>query len=246
MVEKTGEEMASLVLRWAMSSWKDTINLERDDLRIVYRIWSALSSLGFILMEEEGSDNVDFYMAMETRADMEASTLMALSGFYRHANLILRGWLELTFLGLWFNNGQELFDKWFEDAPDSPFRNRGWFRKKWVHQLLSEPPFRRFNRKYGLADDTLNLFEKLSKATHAKGKGIHETQTRGNSVTRFRKDSFKLWFLNLTQVFDVTSVALFLRYSRLFKSQRREAVEIRETLSNSKLEQLKDTIEKKE
>lgn len=239
MAKKAGEEMTNMVLRWSMSSWEDTINLEHDDLHAVYRIWSASICWGYMLMEEEGVDNIDYYIALEAHIDMEASTLMALSGFYRHANLILRGWLELAFLGLWFHNSSELYEKWLEDTPDAPFKRRGYFTERWLRQLLSEPSFKDFDRKYGLADEALNLFGKLSKATHAKGKALHETIDRGDSVTRFRRDSFKQWFLNLCQVFDVTSIALFLRYPHLFKSQRKEAVEVKETLSNSKLERLK-------
>jgi len=238
MVKKACEEMENLVLRWAQSSWKDTISLEHKDLHEVKKIWSASIGWSYMLMEEEGTDNISYYMALETHVDMEASTLMALSGFYRHANLILRGWIELAFLGLWFLNSRELFEKWAENAPDAPFKGRGYFREKWLRQLLREPSFRDFNLKYDLADEVLNLFGELSKATHAKGKEIHETMDRGDSVTRFRKESFKQWFFNLCHVFDVTSTALFLRYPNLFKSQRREAVEIRGTISKSKLEQL--------
>ena len=239
MAKKAGEEMTDVVLRWAKSSWEDTINLEHDGLHVVHEIWSVSICWGYMLMEEEGADNIDYYMALETHVDMEASTLMALSGFYRHANLILRGWVELTFLGLWFHNSSELYEKWLENAPDAPFKRRGYVRERWLRQLLSEASFRDFNLEYDLADEVLNLFGELSKATHAKGKEIHETRDRGDSVTRFRKDSFEQWFLNLYQVFDVTSTALFLRYPHLFKSQRKEAVEVRETLSKSKLEQLK-------
>ena len=238
MTEKAGEEMTNMVLRWAMSSWEDTINLKPDDLHAVYKIWSASICWGYVLMEEEGYDNIDYYMALETHIDMEASTLMALSGFYRHANLILRGWLELTFLGLWFHNSSKLYEKWLEDAKDAPFKRRGYFREKWLRQLLSEPSFKNYDSRYGLADEALNLFSKLSKATHARGKVLHETFDRGDSVTRFRRDSFKQWFLNLCQVFDVTCTALFLRYPRLFKSQRKEVAEIKETLSNFRVERL--------
>jgi len=230
--------MTNMILRWTHSSWEDTINQEHEDLHIVYKIWSASICWGFMLMEEEGVDNIDYYIAMETHVDMEASTLMALSGFYRHANLILRGWLELTFLGLWFHNSQVLFEKWLKDAPDAPFKNRGFFRKRWLHQLLREQSFRDFDCQYGLGDDALRLFGELSKATHATGRTRHETFDRGDSVTRFRKKSFKQWFLNLRQVFDVTSTALFLRYPHLFKSKRKEVTEIKEVLSKSRLQQL--------
>jgi len=240
MARKVGEEMTDMVLRWAMSSWEDTINLEHDDLHSVYRIWSASVCWGYILMEEEDIDNIDYYIALESNVDMEASTLMALSGFYRHANLILRGWLELTFLGLWFHNSYDLYEKWLKDTLDAPFKRRGYFRKRWLLQILSEPSFKDFEQKYKLSDEVLDVFEKLSKSTHAKGKILHETYTRGDSVTRFRRDSFKQWFQNLCLVFDITSTALFLRYPNLFKSQRKEAVEIRETISESKQEQLKE------
>jgi len=232
--------MTDLVLRWAMSSWKDTINLEYEDLQSVYEIWSASIGWGFILMEEEGIDNIDYYIALETQVDMEASTLMALSGFYRHANLILRGWLELTFLGMWFNNSSKLYEKWLEDKLDAPFKHRGYFRERWLLQILSEPSFRDFEQKYRLSKEALDLYERLSKATHAKGRKLHETYTRGDSVTRFRKDNFKWWFGNLCQVFDITSTALFLRYPNLFRSQRKEAAEIRKTLSGSRSERLKE------
>jgi len=238
MVKKAGDEMTNMVLRWAMDSWEDTVNQECEDWHMVYKIWSASICWGFILMEEEGAENIDYYIALETHIDREASTLMALSGFYRHANMILRSCLELTFLGLWFHNDQELYKEWFEDSLKAPFKGRGYFGERWLRQLLSEPSFKDFDLSFRLGDEVWKLYGKLSKATHAKGKTLHETVDRGDSVTRFRKPSFKQWLSNFCQVFDVTSVSLFLRYPRLFRSKRREAIEIKETISDSRRKQL--------
>lgn len=240
MAKMAGEKMANVILRWAKSSWEDTINLQHEDLQAVYQIWAASINWEFLLMEEEGNDNIDYYIALETHTDMEASTLLALSGFYRHANSILRGWLELTFLGLWFYNSPELYEKWLEDASDAPFEHRGYFRESWLRQILSEPSFRDFEQKYRLSKEALDVYERLSKATHAKGKRLHETYTRGDSITRFRRNYFKQWFRNLCSVFDITSTILFLRYPNLFKSWREEATKIRETLSDCKMEQLRE------
>lgn len=229
----------SMLLWWMERAVKSTMENERQKLEDVYSIWSACINWSFLLMNEKTSSS---YLVLETQVDMEASTLMAISGFYRHANLILRGWLELSFLGLWFDNNPKLFQEWLKDKESSPFRRRGWFKKRWLTQLLSEEPYKEFEAKYKLNEEALNLYGELSKATHAKGRKFLETLDRGDTVTRYRTDSFQKWFLNLKQVFETTSTALALKYSTVFKQDREETRDIQNLLSKQRIEQLKEVL----
>jgi len=232
-------KMHSMLLWWIEEAIKNTMENERQKLEDVYTLWGACINWSFLLMNEKTPSS---YLTLETQADMEASALMAICGFYRHANLILRGWLELSFLGLWFDNNPELFKKWLKDEESSPFRRRGWFRKRWLTQLLNEKPYREFESKYKLSEEALNLYGKLSKATHAKGEKFLETLDRGDTVTRYRTDSFQKWFLNLKKVFETTSTALALKYSTIFKQDRKETRDIKNLLSKQRIEQLKEVL----
>jgi len=71
-----------------------------------------------------------------------------------------------------------------------------------------------------LSKEAWNLFGELSKATHAKGEKFLETPDRGDTVTRYRTDSFQRWFSNMKQVFETTTTALALKYSSIFKQDR--------------------------
>jgi len=230
-------KMGSMLLWWVQEAIRSTIKNERQKLENVYAIWSACINWGYLLMNENTASS---YIALETQIDMEASTLMALSGFYRHANLILRGWLELSFLGLWFDDCPKLFQKWLKNEEGAPYRGRGWFKKRWLIQLLNEKPYRKFENKYKLSEEAWNLYGELSKATHAKGKKFLESPDRGDSVTRYRTDSFHRWFSNLKQVFETTSTALALKYSSIFKRDVNKIRAIKNLMSKQRLEQLKE------
>ena len=241
MKDKRGIDykMSSMLFWWVKRAIKNTMEKERQKLKDVYAIWSACVKWSYLLMNE---DTPSSYIALETQIDMEASTLLALSGFYRHANLILRGWLELSFLGLWFDDWPQLFQEWLKGGEGSPFKGRGWFKKRWLVQLLSEKPYREFEGKYQLSEEAWNLYGELSKATHAKGEKFLETPDRDDSVTCYRSDSFQRWFLNLKQVFETTTTALALKYSSIFKQDRKETRNIKNLLSNHRAEQLREIL----
>jgi hypothetical protein len=177
-------------------------------------------------------------IALETQTDVEASVFCAIAGFYKHANSILRGWLETTFLGVWFDFDPKSFEDWLKGK--GPFKDRGCFKESWLAELLNKPPFRGFERESNLCSEILKLYRELSKSTHAMGEKYHESVHRDDTVPRYQRKQFSKWFANLSKTFELTSIVLILNYPKLFQTKSVEAKSIIELLSEQRLAKLKE------
>lgn len=212
---KAAEQIGSMLTTWAVEAWNETGRTRPKKLLRVYSVWSSYTALGLMLMNNLGEENADFYFALESETDLLASTLLVMSGYARHANALLRGWLEDVFLGLWFGFDDGGYRKWTSGDPDAPFKDRSFFNKPWLKELLNKTPFRDYSGQHRLVSRVLRLYQQLSREVHAQDIKTHETKTWGDSVARFQPDLFDKWYANVILIFRIMTIVIVLRYPTL-------------------------------
>jgi hypothetical protein len=96
------------------------------------------------------------------QVDLEASVYLALSGFVKQALQVLRSWLELVLMGLWFSYKRKEFNKWMYHLHGAPFATSGFVGKKRLSDLVSKSPkLNQCEMKYHLVDKILKLYGEL-------------------------------------------------------------------------------------
>ncbi len=232
------DEIDNMLLIWVQESLRTVLRKESKKLRAAHNIWSACINWGYLLSEKY-SEAPSCRLALETQTDAEASTFCAITGFYKHANSILRGWVETTFLGVWFDFDPKSFQIWLCRKGNFPFKDRGFFKKGWLEELLNKPPFQKFGRENDLCSEALELYKELSRSIHAMGKRYHESNHREDTVPRYQAKHFAEWYINLSKVFDLTSTILVLKYPDLFKTENEETTSIIRLLPRKRMTQLR-------
>lgn len=229
------KEIDNMLLIWVQENLRTVLRKEWKKLYTAHKIWSVCINLGYLLSMKH-SEAPSSRIALETQTDAEASTFCAIAGFYKHANSVLRGWLETTFLGVWFDFDPSSFQDWLDGK--GPFKDRGFFRKRWLTELLNKTPFRDYERENNLSSEALDLYKELSKSTHAMGEKYQESVHRDDTIPKYRTKHFDGWFRNLFKVFELKSTVLILKYPRLFKTKGEESASILALLPRKRLAEL--------
>lgn len=197
-IEKEEERLA--VVQWVLIGWMEWIQF-----------------LGTHKQEACGS------LALEAQVDLEASVYLALSGFVKQALQVLRSWLELSLLGLWFGYNEKEFEKWMYRLPGAPFAARGSFGRKWLVDLVSKSPkLKEGEVKYGLVDRLLKLYVELSASTHTRGYWSFETIGRRHSIAAYNPKNFEKWYKHFWAAYSLVSAILFLRFPDSYLQDHRE------------------------
>lgn len=93
--------LETLVLEWVRQNWQ--YSKQSALYRKVDELIGAENSFGFVLSEETEPKGPLSTLSLEMEGDLQASAILAISGFYRHANLALRSCLALGFVSVWFH-----------------------------------------------------------------------------------------------------------------------------------------------
>lgn len=231
-----------MITIWANEGWHDAILQRPKELINIHSYWGGCISLGFRLQQELGDDDPNVCFTLEGQTDLQASTLLIISGYARNANALLRGWLENIFLGAWFSVSGTIYTKWKNKEPDRPFKDRTIFKEKFVRELLSKPYFKQYNEKFDLMTRLLDLYRDLSIDVHAQDMKTHNTTTWNDSVARFRPELFDKWYVNMISVFEIMNIVVFLRYPNILTAGSSEVNEIQELLSPKTVADIRSTM----
>jgi len=205
------------ILYWVRSNWKYSYEETSDILKTLSILWSARASLAFVLNEEKGADDPLAFLSLEIQADIEASILLAVSGFYRHARTALRGWLSLAFLSVWFSFNRKHFDSWIHRSPEAPFKHGDVMKRRCLKELVSKSSsLSRSEIEFALVENSMKLYEELCDFVHATGKKALDIYQRADSVPHFHPELLKSWFDDFYQVFEILIILSFARYPVFF------------------------------
>lgn len=240
--KESTEKIESMIVRWTYEAWEDAFLHRAKQIARIYSYWVGYMNFGFRLQQDLGVDNADYYFSLEGQTDTQASTLLIISGYTRQANALLRGILENILLGLWFGFDRQSYEKWKNKDDDAPFKNRKFFRKAWVKELLTKRPFRKYNEECNLVEHVWKLYQELSIEVHALEIKSHVTTASGDSVVRFNPMLFDKWYENMVSIFEIMSIILFLRYPRLMSEMSQEVREILQLLPQDTIREIKQYI----
>jgi hypothetical protein len=190
-----------------------TLHFKASEILVADEMVSATVVIGNSLTEAAGDDSVSFNIGIETTWDLRASIQLALLGYYRHANMLLRSWLELTTVGVYFDDHRDKYKEWQEDCRNSPS-----FKLQCLQSLFSVEPYRKFEEKYALSQEVNSLYKELSKFTHARGWGRWGISSYGLGGKLYSEEYFETWFSNLRKTFELTCTMLFIKYPPLTKA----------------------------
>jgi len=222
-------------------AYAETLKNEKERLGIVQWIligWSKWISL----LNREKQDRC-FNLAMEAQADLEASVYLALSGFVKQSLQVLRSWLELSLLGIWFGYNKDAYLKWMYDQPEAPFARRGFFRKRWLVDLLNKTPtLKETNTRYQLADRLVSLYSRLSASTHTRGLVSFETIGRNKPVAAYNPRNFAKWYMHFWETYSLVSSILLLRFPKVYAEDSPEWEHIVSGMKGSDLNMVKSIL----
>jgi hypothetical protein len=218
-LEKEEEERLAIVV-WALMGWMEWIQY-----------------LGTHKQEACGS------LTVEAQVDLEASVYLALSGFVKQALQVLRSWLELALLGLWFSYSKNEFEKWMYRLPRAPFPTTGFVGKKRLFDLVSKSPkLKECQMKYPVVDRLLKLYAELSASTHTRGYPSFETIGRGYPIATYNRENFAKWYKHFWAAYSLVSAILFLRFPESYLQDRQEWDHIASGMMGSDLRMVKETL----
>lgn len=219
--DKMGDEtqpdyLKTAVLRWVLRSWDWCFEQSPGIAEKVGEIWDAQIDLGFLLTVDTDPDDAAASLALEIQSDIEASILLAVSGFYRHASLTLRSFLSLAFASVWFSFNPYQYELWMKGEEHAPFRHRGMMSRRFLRELMQKTEaLHKAAEAFSLVDTAMNLYQDLSDFVHARGERVQDSSQRDDSVPRFHSDLFTTWFGRLQATFEIWLILICSRFPRL-------------------------------
>jgi hypothetical protein len=219
--DKAEDLVASLMLDWVRGNWSYSYQETPHVMQELSSLFEAQNCLGFVLSEEtEHSDPLPI-LSLEIEGDMQASTLLAISGFYRHATLALRSCLALAFASIWFSFNRTEFTRWMNREANAPFQHDGIMRRKSLAELMrKDPRLKMVESQFNLIENSMKMHEELSEFVHARGKNVMDTYLRADSVPHFYPEHLKSWLGRLHMVFETWLILVFARYPELLQMTR--------------------------
>ncbi len=181
---------------------KQTIQINSAPIKRTYQIIKAIITWAGFLNAKKIIGEPKFRLFIETGVDIEASRSLALRGYYRQAIMMLRSWLEILLLNIYFIDHQVELEWWLDDRWD----DRPSFREL-VEYIYKLSQFRddSFPEKYRVELNA--LYRKLSKAIH----GIGIPMGQGMAPV-YDQGSFNKWYDYLSDTFRLTNLLLFRRF----------------------------------
>jgi len=229
------DNVKTCILDWVLSNWKYSYQDSSQVLKELSRIWGAQNCLGFVLSEEMGPTDPLSVLSLEAQADIESSILLAISGFYRHATLVLRSWLALGYASVWFSFNFTGFNLWMKRDANAPFRYRGVMNSHLLQELMSKTEhLKKASKAFNLVKNGMRLHLELSDFVHSRGREALDIYQRDDSVPHYYSERLRSWFDRFRQVFEIWVILIFARYPQLLKTVRhpQEKEQVLSALSN--------------
>ncbi len=209
---------------------RHTIHSNSGDVKRTIQIIKAILLWADFLNRKQIIGDPKFRLFIQTGVDIDASRALALRSYYRQAIMILRSWLEVYLLNIYFIDHPVELDWWLNSIE---WKDRPDFGKL-VDYVYKLPQFRgkTFPGKYRNQLNT--LYGKLSKAIHGRGPlGID----RGLGAN-FHQGLFKAWINYLSETFRLTSLISFKRFWDDARQDTTFVRDIKATLDEHLIEEL--------
>lgn len=101
----------------------NTFDKKKEILPEIERIINEDSEMNFKLFEKFGLQHPVFQLWLESETDIKASIYLCFGGYYRQAIAILRNWLELTLLAIYFSTHSQEYEEWKKGIKKAPIGN---------------------------------------------------------------------------------------------------------------------------
>jgi hypothetical protein len=197
--------------------------IEKEEERLAIVLWVLMGWMEWIQFLGAHKQEACGSLAFEAEVDLEASVYLALSGFVKQALQVLRSWLELSLMGLWFSYNKEEFEKWMYHLRRAPFATSGFVGEKRLVDLISKSPkLKECEMKYHIVDRLLRLYDDLSASTHTRGYRSFETIARKRPVAAYNRENFAKWYKLFWATYSLVSAILFLRFPECYLRDRQE------------------------
>lgn len=173
-------------------------------------IVNCQSIVNFKLFNELPTHHPSVELWLETETDLLSSIYLALGGYYRQAIACLRGWLEITCVGVFYSQhwkGKDSrYNRWKKGKKLSP----SW--KNLLNSLFRRQNFREADNLIALRKKMETIHSSLCIFVHNRGMDVYNLQNGRDNVPRFLNNSFIIWFTHLKETFAVISLILFAAY----------------------------------
>lgn len=179
----------------------------------------------------------------ELWGDINASIFLSVHGKYRHANALLRRWLETFITALYFDSELKKYDQgtkkykrtikkrgeWFKDPDHQHFTGDGGIVHKLIDQdtdnnatqLLKKTTSH--NRPSSFKKYVTDIFKKLSEYVHYDGNPLSEDKLTRDFV-KYDKKLFEEWYDILNQINEICNILTLLKFPEITGSDSDVAV----------------------
>ena len=165
----------------------ETLKDKKEFFPEIEKIIDKNSELNFKLFEKFGAQHPISQLWLESETDIKASVYLCFGGYYRQAIAILRNWLELTLLAIYFSERPQEYEEWKKGIKKSPVG------KPLIRKVFKEGD-KKIVMKEKLEKECEEIYDKLSIFTHSRGIDKYKLQEGRDNVPRYLEKSFNLWF----------------------------------------------------
>lgn len=149
-------------------------------------------------------------LSTESETDFKASIYLVLGGYYRQAIVAMRGWLEITLTGIYYNRNYNSLDSQYDRFKQGCEPSPGW--KSLLNNLFKRNNFATAHREHDLKQLLEDLYGDLSAFVHRRGFAQHHLQLL-RDIPKYDAVSFDLWFSLAKRVSETTVEVLIVEYS---------------------------------
>jgi len=165
----------------------DTFKNKKEFFPEIEKIIDEDSEVNFRLFEKLGAQHPISQLWLESETDIKASVYLCFGGYYRQAIVILRSWLELTLMAIYFSKYPQKYKKWKRGIEKSPGGNN-------LISKVFENGKKEIALKKKIKERRIRMYDKLSAFTHSRGIDKYKLQEGRDNVPRYLEKSFNLWF----------------------------------------------------
>ena len=169
------------------SARSNTFAKKKEIFPEIERVINEDSEMNFKLFEKFGLQHPVSQLWLESETDIKASIYLCFGGYYRQAIAILRNWLELTLLAIYFSERPQEYEEWKKGIKKSPTG------KSLIRKVFKEDD-KKIVMKEKLEKECEEIYDKLSIFTHSRGIDKYKLQEGRDNVPRYLEKSFNLWF----------------------------------------------------
>lgn len=180
-----------------------TRNIELESIEKILNAWSCWKNILTDDVIHTKNSNISSILCFESEYDAKASINLALSGYFKHANICLRSCLDLTVMAIHFETNYGGYVQWMMGQRKTP----GF--QSVINSIFDRSLFKQFNDLTQFKDEIIDLHYNLSGYMHGRG------HIYLNISLKSPYDEFDNWFNLIKKVFEFSSICIFLQYPQL-------------------------------